>query len=111
MCVLGKPVKDFSQSSLWGGDVKYIHTGGEIGANSRQDSATFTVQDQNNPAEVATPLVDLNITITPRDDAMPELILGGPLFVQVTSMILKLVMIIYDMSFGISSIGLRNNYE
>ncbi len=80
----GRPVKEFRQEDLWTSSIWYKHTAGEIGFDSRSDSVTFLVMDDHSIRTGGSkgPILDLNITIIPVDNAKPEMILGSPLFVS-----------------------------
>ena len=82
--VANRPAKEFSQRDLLNGMVKYVHTEGEIGMDTKQDTITFLIMDESLATKKGNhiPLLDLNITIIPVDNAHPEIILGEPLLVN-----------------------------
>lgn len=77
-----RPATKFTQENVKNKQVKYIHTGGEIGTAIMKDSVTFIVSDQNYLATADLPVYDLNITITPVDNSKPTIITGKEVSVK-----------------------------
>ncbi|ELU06436.1 hypothetical protein CAPTEDRAFT_228288 [Capitella teleta] len=83
----GRIVTEFTQQDLFDERITFSHTSGEIGPDELADAVTFMVSDQTFPPAPGTkPLIDLGITIAPVDNAVPELVLGEPMFAMENEM-------------------------
>nr|XP_015211471.1 PREDICTED: FRAS1-related extracellular matrix protein 1-like [Lepisosteus oculatus] len=91
-------VDKFSQLDVLQGLISYVHTGGEIGPNSRSDIITLIVSDGEAgtldsccqedarpppvPLHGSLPVYDLNITVLPVNNQPPAIAVGGMFVVE-----------------------------
>ncbi|XP_006816147.1 FRAS1-related extracellular matrix protein 1 [Saccoglossus kowalevskii] len=68
-------VTTFTQRDIVDGNIRYVHTGGEIGPRPVFDRVTILVSDQIIPSTSNLPLHDLNITIVPINNQPPNILL------------------------------------
>jgi hypothetical protein len=76
----------FTQADVTRGAVRYVHTGGEIGRDPVVDVLTVTVTENDQPLRMQpsspVPLKDVEVIVVPRDNAAPQLVVGGPIRVS-----------------------------
>jgi hypothetical protein len=76
----------FTQADVTRGAVRYVHTGGEIGRDPVVDVLTVTVTETDQPLRMQpsspVPLKDVEVIVVPRDNAAPQLVVGGPIRVS-----------------------------
>ena len=72
-----QPAQKFTQQDVVERKVKYIHTGGEIGTSAIRDSITLIISDTHYMSATDLPTYELNITITPVDNAKPAIVIGS----------------------------------